>query len=125
MLSRCLYFVLLLLLSARWVVIAQAAPQILRFEPMSGLAGTKVELTGQELGGALLVYFNGVPAQFSYDNVGGILTTIVPAGAVTGPILVMTAGGVVATSENFIISEAAPTILSFTRTGRVGDSVIL
>src|SRR5207244_3836370 len=91
-----------------------AAMAITRFEPMSGSTGTQVEIFGQGFAAATKVYFNGVEAQFSFDQATDSIKTKVPEGAVTGRIFVFAAKGFVASTEDFVIMERLPEVISFT-----------
>lgn len=84
--------------------IVPPAPSITSFAPSSGRAGTAVAIAGSNLGGTTDVRFNGTrqPA-FTVDPTGTLITTTVPAGASTGPIVVSTAGGSAVSSSAFVV----------------------
>src|SRR5215510_10957690 len=111
---RLLLFVCALVFALGPKAALGAAPQILGFEPKSGLAGTLVQIVGEGLVTANRVLFNGVDAQFSVDLLSGSITAVVPTAAVTGRILVFTSEGFAAANENFVIGELGPAIVSFT-----------
>ncbi|MSU20531.1 MAG: hypothetical protein EXS30_03970 [Pedosphaera sp.] len=108
-----------------WTDLAQAAPTITRFDPKNGLNGTKVEITGENIMTATLILFNGVPAKFEVQTATGVLVAIVPAGAVTGPIVVITREGNAVSSESFFVDSSLPNIETFTPEGKVGGIVVL
>lgn len=66
------------------------------FSPSSGYIGTTVTLNGTNFTGATGVLFNGVSAVFTNaptNNADFVITAIVPPGATTGPITVVTPHG--------------------------------
>lgn len=92
----------------------RAAPTITSFTPASGVVGAEVTITGTNLTDAT-VSFNG--AAVSNPTVTATsITATVPAGAITGPIIVSTAGGKAYSATSFTVSPPAPTITSFTPT---------
>src|SRR5262249_22727384 len=121
----CLLLRYALALALVWHVRAGAAPEILSFEPRSGVAGTQVSILGQGLATATRVLFNGVEAQFSIDLSSGSIAAIVPQSAVTGRILVFTPDGFAASSEDFVIGDGGPQIVSFTAQGPIGADVVV
>ncbi|GGE97198.1 hypothetical protein GCM10011383_04930 [Hymenobacter cavernae] len=76
-------------------------PTITSFTPTSGTAGTSVVLTGTNFTGATSVKFNGTAAASYTVNSATQLTAIVPAGATTGTISVVTPGGTVTSTQSF------------------------
>jgi len=76
------------------------APAISGFSPSSGPVGTSVVITGANLSGATAVTFNGVAAAVT-ASLPTQITAIVPTGAGTGPIGVVTPGGVAVSAGNF------------------------
>jgi uncharacterized repeat protein (TIGR03803 family) len=103
-----------------------AAPpiaSITSFTPASGPVGTTVVITGANFVGTTGVKFNGIPAtSFTVNNASHITATL-PLGAMTGKIMVTTAGGSVSSAGSFSVT---PTISSFTpSSGPVGTSVVL
>lgn len=102
---------------------ATARPEITRFSPAQGIAGTAVTIEGAGLTSATAVQFGGVEAAFSI--LADLLTAIVPPNAKTGPITVVTANGTVASAENFtVLTQEAPSIASFSpMEGEFGTSV--
>ena len=65
-------------------------PQINFFAPAGGKAGSSVTITGTNLQMASAVTFNGTSAKFTQEYPSTKIVAIVPAGAGTGPIEVMT-----------------------------------
>ncbi len=99
-------------------------PNILDFTPNTGPVGTKVTLTGSNLAAVTGVQFNGVNASFTLGT-GTQITTNVPVGATTGPIVVANADGKFTTTTSFTVIPA-PTIVSFTpQYGPVGTRVVI
>ncbi len=70
------------------------APVLTAIAPGSGSVGTTLTLTGTNLAGATTVSFNGTPTTAITNNTGTSLTVTVPAGATSGPVVVVTPGGV-------------------------------
>ena len=98
------------------------APQISGFTPSSGAAATSVKISGTSLTGATAVRFNGVNAVFT-DVSPQEITAVVPAGATTGPITVVTPAGNFPSALNFTV---LPKIDSFSPlAGIVGTTVFI
>ena len=77
-------------------------PQLSGFSPLAGVVGTTVTLTGANLNTATLVTFNGRTAAFSVLSVTQLSATV-PAGATSGPIVVTTPGGSIASLAPFTV----------------------
>jgi uncharacterized repeat protein (TIGR03803 family) len=77
-------------------------PALLSFNPTSGLVGDPVTLTGTSFTGTRKVTFAGVSATFTVNSDTQISTTV-PAGAQTGKIQVITAGGKATSATNFTV----------------------
>jgi hypothetical protein len=90
------------------LVITQApstAPKIITMSPSYGLAGTAVTVSGLNFGasqGSSTIKFNGVTATATAWNANSISTTV-PAGAATGPVIV-TVGGVNSVGAIFTVA---------------------
>ena len=98
------------------------ASQISGFTPSSGAAGTSVTISGTSLTGATAVRFNGVNAVFT-DVSPQEIAAVVPAGATTGPITVVTPAGSFPSALNFTV---LPKIDSFSPlAGIVGTTVFI
>ena len=69
------------------------APVLRSFAPAAGAHGTRVTLTGVNLGAVAEIRFGGVAATGLTSTGGTSLTATVPAGAITGPITVTGAYG--------------------------------
>jgi len=80
-----------------------AAPTVTKFTPTSGPAGTVVTITGTGLSRATRVTFNGVKGTIASDTPTK-LKVIVPVGATTGKIKVVTPGGTVKTVTAFKVT---------------------
>ncbi len=87
-------------------LVTASQPVISSFNPTSGPAGTSVTLSGQHLGLATDVRFNGVSATIT-GNTATLLTCTVPAGATTGTIAVTTTGGTGTSATAFTVTGAA------------------
>ena len=68
--------------------------------PISGKAGIVVKILGTKLTGATSVKFNGVAAAFTIVS-GTEITTIVPVGAATGKVQVVTPTGTLSSNVVF------------------------
>jgi hypothetical protein len=93
------------------------------FAPANGPVGATVQVTGTNLVGVTQVRFGGVPAT-SFTSVSAtLLTAVVPAGAITGPIEVAAALGIGTSVVPFVVA-APPTIGSFSPgSGPIGTLV--
>ncbi len=80
------------------------APTLTRFHPARGPAGIRVTLTGTHLFETSAVRFNGVDASHFEVVSGTGIDVIVPAGATSGPISVVTPGGTAVTAEPFTVT---------------------
>lgn len=85
------------------------APTITNVSPPYGPVGIPVTLTGSGFTGVSMVLFGGTPSPFSIVNDGQI-TTSVPAGAVTGSLVVTNPAGSDSSGQVFGVS---PTIETF------------
>lgn len=83
-------------------VLYTAAPIITAFTTTSGLIGTSVTLTGTDLHEPTRVLFNGVSAPFTAGSATQ-LTAIVPVGASTGPVQIVTAHGSGTSANDFTV----------------------
>ncbi len=98
-------------------------PTITGFAPTSGGPGRVVSLIGLGLPGATAVRFGGVAATVFSTPTSQILTAEVPAGAVSGPIQVLTPAGNVTSAQSFTLISP-PTISGFTPTSGVAGTVV-
>jgi uncharacterized repeat protein (TIGR01451 family) len=97
-------------------------PIITDFYPTAGVPGTAVRITGTDFSGASSVQFNGVGTSFTIAA-DTLITAVVPAAALTGPISVQTQSGTGTSSSYFI---GAPRIASFSpASGVVGTNVAI
>ena len=69
--------------------------------PTSGKVGTSVKILGTNLTGATGVTFNGTPAAFTINSSGTTISTIVPAGAVTGKVQLVIPSGTLSSNVPF------------------------
>ncbi len=79
-------------------------PSITGFSPSSGPVGTLVKITGNTFTGTTSVTFGGVAATSFTVVKDTEVDATVPAGAVTGPIAVTTAGGTATSATNFTVT---------------------
>ena len=101
-------------------------PTITSFTPLSGAVGTKVTLTGTNLGGATSVRFNGVAATAVTLTSATSIAATVPVGATTGPISVTTAAGTGTSTGVYTVTIPVPTVTARSPvTGGVGTGVTL
>jgi hypothetical protein len=89
-------------------------PAMSSFTPANGTVGTGVTITGTNFTGATAVSFAGRVATFTVSN-SGTVTTTVPFGATTGPIIVTTLDGTVTSATSFTVTPGGP-LLSLTPT---------
>ncbi len=80
-------------------------PTITSFNPASGCsgAGTTVTIDGTNFNGASAVNFNGTSASFSIVS-NTQISAVLPAGATTGVITVVTAGGTATSATSFTVN---------------------
>jgi PKD repeat protein len=85
------------------VTVLSGTPKVTSFSPASGPIGTKVVIQGTNLLGATSVSFGGVVAtQFTVDSSSQI-TAVVPAGAKSGVVQVVTPLGTAKSSKKFTV----------------------
>jgi endonuclease G len=89
--------------------------------PISGLAGTTVIISGYNFGNSPVVKFNGVTATASVQGGGTQINAVVPASATTGTITVTSANnGADTSAETFTVSSSpipSPTLSTSLLTG--------
>ena len=110
---------------ARATTLEVVPPTLTRFNPTRGPVGARVTLTGTHLNEATAVAFNGVSApEFEVVSATSI-EAVVPSGATSGPISVVTPGGTAVSAEHFTVVPP-PTVTRFTpATGPAGTGVTL
>jgi uncharacterized repeat protein (TIGR01451 family) len=82
-----------------------AAPVITSFSPTHGLPGTNVIISGSNFLGASIVKFNGTNASFTAPTNNTRLVAVVPNGAQTGPISIVTPAGTNTSATNFVLDN--------------------
>ncbi|MFQ5649776.1 MAG: tandem-95 repeat protein [bacterium] len=93
--------------------IAEFAPTITGFDPVSGPPGTLVTIQGSQLSSVTQVAFNGRPAAFSVLSDFQLQATV-PAGATTGKITAMNFAGTGESAQVFDVRAGIETVvLSF------------
>ena len=86
--------------------LSEVPPTVTGFAPIGGPAGTPVTLSGTGFLGAEEVRFNGVGAtRFEVLSMTR-LQALVPRGATSGPISVVTPGGTGVSADSFTVTEA-------------------
>ncbi len=80
-------------------------PQFTGFSPESGKAGDIISITGTGLIQTINITFGGVKVTQYTVNSDSTLTTKVPAGAVSGKIVVKTPGGSAASTTAFTVTQ--------------------
>jgi len=79
-------------------------PQVVSFDPLSGSVGAQVTITGTGFTQTNGVGFgDNIPAEFTVNSDTQV-TAIVPAGAKTGPVGVVTKGGTAISSSTFTVN---------------------
>ncbi|HVI07085.1 MAG TPA: choice-of-anchor tandem repeat GloVer-containing protein [Candidatus Binatia bacterium] len=76
-------------------------PPFITFVRRNGKVGKSAQILGQGLKGASAVTFNGIPATSFSVETDTFMTAVVPSGATTGPVVVTTATGAIASNVNF------------------------
>lgn len=97
-------------------------PRVIAFSPTSGRQGTNVVLQGGGFHGTTAVRFGDVAAEFTLDSSMQI-RTVVPAGARTGPITVVTTNGTFQTETSFVLPAQISSV--FPTTGSRGDTITI
>ena len=103
---------------------AHSAPFV-KTLPTSANTGTTIIIMGNNLTGTTQVLFNGIAAAFTVVS-NTEIKAIVPAGATTGTVTVVTPSGTLKTIVVFDIVIVGPQIKSFTpKSGPVGTAVTI
>jgi hypothetical protein len=92
-------------------------PQITGLNPLSGVVGTVVTLTGVNFTGTTKVELAGQSLAGFAVTATNKLTVTVPDGAVSGKFRVTTPGGVAESGDSFSVVAPTPAISGFTPTG--------
>ncbi|QNH61208.1 FG-GAP-like repeat-containing protein [Hymenobacter sediminicola] len=87
------------------------APTTLSFTPSTGPVGTSVIVTGTNFINVSQVEFNGLRATYVVDSPTQ-LTAVVPTGARTGPIRVVTGGGSITSTAVFTVLVPTPPVVT-------------
>ncbi|BDV43931.1 hypothetical protein GURASL_28540 [Geotalea uraniireducens] len=94
------------------------APTIASLSPSSGATGSAVMISGTNfVGGGTTVSFNGTLSTDVTVTDSGHLTAYVPAGATTGPVKLVTAGGTATSSTFTILAPTATLTVNLSGTG--------
>lgn len=81
-----------------------STPVVTGFSPTSGPIGSSVIISGSNLATTTVVTFGGTPATFGVQSEGQI-AAMVPVGAKTGPITIVTPDGSTTTSQSFRVTK--------------------
>lgn len=81
------------------------------FEPTTAAVGASVNIYGRYFTGATAVEFGGVPSQDFVVIDDCNITAVVPPGAITGQIGVITPDGSVLTTAQFVVGQPPPFVL--------------
>ena len=102
-----------------------AAPTLSGLSPASGAVGSAVTLTGTGLAGASQVLFaDAAPASFVVTSPTQLLVKV-PAGALTGPVRVLTADDAAVTTQFFTVtSTGAPALTGFSPARGAGFTTV-
>lgn len=88
--------------------IAAVSPTVTSFTPASGTVGSTVIITGTGFTGVTSVTFNGVPAPGFLVTSPTSITILVPVGATSGTIGIVTAAGTVSSTARYTVTTATP-----------------
>jgi hypothetical protein len=111
--------------ASAYTFIVTVPPTLAALAPASGPVSSSVVLTGTNLSGTTAVYFNGTLAPSFVVNSATQLTVLVPAGATSGPVSVVTPAGTAVSAGSFTVVPR-PSLYSFApATGPVGTSVLV
>jgi hypothetical protein len=94
-----------------------SGPQVTGFSPASGSAGTKVTIRGSGFTGVTAVRFNGRAAASFTRLSDSQITAVVPNGASTGRISVVTPSGTALSGSNFTVIAPHPRSVSLSLQG--------
>jgi len=96
------------------VLTGNGSPTVASFTPSSGTANTTVTITGTNFVNVIGVTIGGVAVAAPTVNSDTQITALVPAGAVTGPIVVTTGLGIGTSATNFTVNAApvSPVLIS-------------
>jgi hypothetical protein len=83
-------------------------PLISSFTPTNGSAGASVTINGQSLNGAIAVQFHGVNSASFTNNSSSQVAAVVPAGASTGLITLVTSNGTAQSASVFVVTGNPP-----------------
>jgi hypothetical protein len=86
-------------------LIAPPGPVVSTFDPTSGVPGSPVTVVGKGFTTALAVHFAGTRSSDLQIRSDTLLTTKVPASAVTGPLTVFTADGAGTSRDSFTVTD--------------------
>ncbi len=96
-------------------------PAITSFSPNNSAPGSRIALTGQNFTDATTVSFNGQPAAAFFVTNNTTLGAVVPADVTTGPLTVITPGGLATSAQLFY---AAPSLGGFVPTHGLPGTII-
>ncbi|MBI2947597.1 MAG: IPT/TIG domain-containing protein [Verrucomicrobia bacterium] len=103
--------------------VVTTAPVVTDFSPVAGPPGTTVVIEGANFLGATAVKFNGVAAASFSAPAPTQVSAVVPLGAVTGPISVVTPKGAGTSLKPFVVTTS-PVITEFAPTNGPPGTVV-
>jgi hypothetical protein len=83
-------------------------PTVASFMPPNGSAGTQVTIAGRDFDGVTTVAFNGQPAASYVVDSRTQIRAVVPAGATSGVVSVIAAGGTANSTTAFVVTSSPP-----------------
>lgn len=83
-------------------------PVVTGFSPSSGPVGTTVVVSGSDFSGATGVQFNGQPATIWSVLSSSQISVVVPSGATSGPIKVLTSNASGSSATSFTVTAPSP-----------------
>lgn len=91
-----------------WQVTRGQAPTISTIAPLMGTAGSLVTITGADLNDPLSITIGGTSA-IPVSNDGSNLVAMVMPGAISGNVVITTAGGTATSTDNFVLQKSGST----------------
>jgi len=83
--------------------IPPGSPTIMKIDPVSGFPGEQIIITGTNFAGIISVKFSGIDTALFTIHSGTELAAIVPEGAITGQISVITPEGTASSTSDFAV----------------------
>jgi hypothetical protein len=106
------------------IAVGEGPPQITYLSPAGGRVGDQVTIGGSRLANPIDVRFHDVSAAVLGSSLNQIVA-VVPAGATTGPVTVVTAQGSTQSTNAFYVGETPVVDVAIPGAGKVGTRVEL